>query len=162
MEHITTADAVKFVSPLDNVAATITAHHLLLTQFDLQAASDRITTLAGAQARGAPVGVGAVTSGNPKFFSVPTAHHTLATPREAACGCAGVYTAHAAIELYAEAFDAVVHWIGWRFRGFNKRADLHTPRLQITLCRKVCVPDELRYGDDDSRRRAGMGNLRIE
>jgi len=94
----------------------------------------------------------AATSGNPKFFlgtdSAPHARHT----KEAACGCAGVYTAHAAIELYAEAFDAAGALDRLeRFASFNGADFYGLPRnrLQITLRRKAWrVPDELRYGDD--------------
>jgi dihydroorotase len=94
----------------------------------------------------------AATSGDPKFFlgtdSAPHARHT----KEAACGCAGVYTAHAAIELYAEAFDAVGALDRLeRFASFNGADFYGLPRnrSQITLQRKAWhVPDELRYGGD--------------
>ena len=156
MEHITTGDAVKFVqSASDNVAATITAHHLLLNRNSIFQGGIRphhycLPVLKREEHRRALVR--AATSGNPKFFlgtdSAPHARHT----KEAACGCAGVYTAHAAIELYAEAFDAVGALDRLeRFASFNGADFYALPRnrLQITLCRKVWrVPDELRYGDD--------------
>ena len=110
LEHITTANAVKFVlSAADSVAATITAHHLLLNRNDIFRGGIHphhycLPILKREEHRLALVR--AATSGNPKFFlgtdSAPHARHT----KEAACGCAGIYTAHAAIELYAEAFDA--------------------------------------------------------
>ncbi|HEU0220497.1 MAG TPA: dihydroorotase, partial [Gallionella sp.] len=108
-EHITTRDAVQFVTGApDNIAATITAHHLLYNRnalfsgglcphyFCLPVLKREVHREALGKAAG---------SGNPKFFlgtdSAPHAQHA----KEAACGCAGIYTAHAAIELYAEAFE---------------------------------------------------------
>ena len=156
MEHITTADAVKFVqSASDNVAATITAHHLLLNRNSIFQGGIRphhycLPVLKREEHRLALIR--AATSGNPKFFlgtdSAPHARHT----KEAACGCAGVYTAHAAIELYAEAFDAAGALDRLeRFASFNGADFYGLPRnrLQITLRRKALrVPDELTYGDD--------------
>jgi dihydroorotase len=110
-EHITTARAAEFVMRArDGVAATITPQHLLHNRnaiFEggirphyyclpiLKTEPDREALLAAA------------TSGNPRFFlgtdSAPHAQHT----KENACGCAGMFSAHAGIELYAEAFEAV-------------------------------------------------------
>jgi dihydroorotase len=110
-EHITTHRAAEFVTAArPGVAATITPQHLLHNRnaiFDggirphfyclpiLKTEPDREALLAAA------------TSGNPRFFlgtdSAPHAQHT----KENACGCAGMFSAHAGIELYAEAFDAV-------------------------------------------------------
>ena len=109
-EHITTKDAADFVtSSPNNVAATITAHHLLMNRNDmfkggihphhyclpiLKRETHRLALVAAA------------TSGNPKFFlGTDSAPHAKGS-KEAACGCAGMYTAHAAIEFYAEAFEA--------------------------------------------------------
>jgi dihydroorotase len=92
-----------------NVAATVTAHHLLLNRNALFAGGVRphhycLPVLKREVHRQALLQ--AATSGSPKFFlgtdSAPHARHT----KEAACGCAGCYTAHAGIELYAEAFEA--------------------------------------------------------
>jgi dihydroorotase len=109
-EHITTKDAADFVmSAPNNVAATITAHHLLMNRNDMfkggiQPHHYCLPILKREEHRVALVK--AATSGNPKFFlgtdSAPHAKHT----KEAACGCAGMYTAHTAIELYAVAFEA--------------------------------------------------------
>ena len=109
-EHITTKDAAAFVtSAPSNVAATITAHHLLMNRNDMfkggiQPHHYCLPILKREEHRLALVQ--AATSGNAKFFlgtdSAPHAKHT----KEAACGCAGMYTAHTAIELYAEAFEA--------------------------------------------------------
>ena len=111
VEHITTANAAKFVmAASDNVAATITAHHLLMNRNTLFQGGVRphhycLPVLKREEHRVALVK--AATSGSPKFFlgtdSAPHPKHL----KEHACGCAGMYTAHAGIELYAEAFDAV-------------------------------------------------------
>ncbi|RFC39727.1 MAG: dihydroorotase [Candidatus Nitrotoga sp. CP45] len=108
-EHISTIDATEFVkSAPDNIAATITAHHLLYNRNAmliggihphyyclpvLKREIHRETLLAAA------------TSGNKKFFlGTDSAPHAQPT-KESACGCAGIYTAHTAIELYAEVFE---------------------------------------------------------
>jgi dihydroorotase len=111
MEHITTRQAVEFVSTArDNVVATITAQHLLYNRNALFQGGVRphyycLPILKREEHRQALVQ--AATSGNPKFFlGTDSAPHETST-KETACGCAGCYTAYAAIELYAEAFDAV-------------------------------------------------------
>ncbi|HSD39250.1 MAG TPA: dihydroorotase [Rhodocyclaceae bacterium] len=108
-EHITTAEAAQFVSEAgDNVAATITAHHLLMNRNALFVGGIRphnycLPVLKRETHRAALVA--AAISGNPRFFlGTDSAPHARST-KEAACGCAGCYTANAAIELYAEAFD---------------------------------------------------------
>ncbi|MDP1653040.1 MAG: dihydroorotase [Rhodocyclaceae bacterium] len=110
LEHITTQDGVEFVkSSGANVAATITAHHLLLNRNAIFAGGIRphhycLPVLKREIHRQALVA--AATSGNPKYFlGTDSAPHAQST-KEAACGCAGCYTAHAGIELYAEAFEA--------------------------------------------------------
>jgi dihydroorotase len=110
LEHITTADAVDFVlrAPV-NVAATVTAHHLLLNRNALFLGGMRphhycLPVLKRETHRKALVA--AAVSGNPRFFlGTDSAPHERAT-KETDCGCAGIYTAHAAIELYAEVFEA--------------------------------------------------------
>lgn len=108
-EHITTKEATDFVRTAPpNVAATITAHHLLLNRNAMLAGGIRphyycLPVLKRETHRLALVA--AATSGNPKFFlGTDSAPHTRPT-KETSCGCAGMYTAHAAIELYAEAFE---------------------------------------------------------
>jgi dihydroorotase len=108
-EHITTKNAAQFVAiSSDNIAATITAHHLLFNRNAMLVGGIRphyycLPVLKRETHREALVE--AATSGSKKFFlgtdSAPHAQHT----KENACGCAGCYTAHAAIELYAEAFE---------------------------------------------------------
>ncbi len=110
LEHITTEHAVRFVEQGSaNIAATITAHHLLYNRNDMLVGGIRphlyclpvLKRNAHQQAL-----IRAATSGNPRFFlgtdSAPHPKHD----KESDCGCAGCYTAHAAIELYAEAFAA--------------------------------------------------------
>ncbi len=109
LEHITTRDAVDFVSAgPTNLAATITAHHLLMNRNALFEGGINphhycLPILKRETHRAALLQ--AATSGNPHFFlgtdSAPHPRHA----KESACGCAGIYTAHAAIELYAEAFE---------------------------------------------------------
>ena len=111
MEHITTADAVKFVeSTGPNLAATITAHHLLYNRNDIFRGGICphmycLPILKREEHRQALLA--AATSGNPKFFvGTDSAPHAIeAKESQSSCGCAGIFTAHAAIELYAEAFE---------------------------------------------------------
>ncbi len=111
LEHITTQNAVEFVnSQAGNVAATITPHHLLYNRNDLLAGGVRphfyclpiLKRNSHQQAL-----IKAATSGSAKFFlgtdSAPHEKHL----KETACGCAGIYSSPAAIELYAEVFEAV-------------------------------------------------------
>jgi len=109
MEHITTKEAAEFVAGASSkVAATITAHHLLLDRNAMFAGGIRphlycLPVLKRETHRQALVD--AATSGSPKYFlGTDSAPHARPT-KETACGCAGIYTAHAAIELYAEVFD---------------------------------------------------------
>ncbi len=109
-EHITTKDAAEFVaSAADNIAATLTPQHLLYNRNAMLVGGVRphffcLPILKRETHREALVQ--AATSGSKKFFlgtdSAPHAQHT----KENACGCAGCYSAHNAIELYAEAFEA--------------------------------------------------------
>ena len=109
LEHITTREAVQYVEVTgSNVAATITAHHLLLNRNALFLGGIRphhycLPVLKREMHREALVE--AATSGNPKFFLGTDSAPHARSAKEAACGCAGVYTAHAALELYAAAFE---------------------------------------------------------
>ncbi|MBI4754241.1 MAG: dihydroorotase [Betaproteobacteria bacterium] len=109
-EHITTREAAQFVVEAGpQVAATITAHHLLMNRNAIFAGGLRphhycLPVLKREEHRRALVA--AAVSGNPKFFlGTDSAPHARGA-KETACGCAGCYTAHAGIELYAEAFEA--------------------------------------------------------
>ena len=110
LEHITTEDAAQFVAEAgENVAATITAHHLLMNRNALLVGGMRphnycLPVLKREHHRQALLRAAA--SGNPKYFlGTDSAPHARLT-KEAACGCAGCYTANAAIEHYAEAFES--------------------------------------------------------
>ncbi len=109
MEHITTCEAAEFIKNApDNVAATITAHHLLLNRNAMLAGGIRphhycLPVLKRERHREALIE--AATGGNPKFFAGTDSAPHQRSKKEAACGCAGLYTAHAAIEFYAMAFE---------------------------------------------------------
>lgn len=156
LEHITTTEAVQFVAAAPaRVGATITAHHLLLNRNALFQGGIRphfycLPVLKRERHRQALVE--AAVSGNPKFFlgtdSAPHARHT----KEAACGCAGLYTAHAGIELYAEAFEsagALAQLEG--FASFHGADFYGLPRNRehITLrSAQWDMPEELAFGAD--------------
>ncbi len=110
LEHITTRQAAEFIAVAPaNVAATITPHHLLMNRNAMFTGGLRphhycLPILKREEHRLALVG--AATGGSPKFFlGTDSAPHTRSA-KESACGCAGIYNAHAAIELYAEVFEA--------------------------------------------------------
>ena len=110
MEHISTSAAVEYIisNDDDNLAASITCHHLLYNRNALLVGGIKphfycLPILKRETHRQALIK--AATSGSKKFFlGTDSAPHTLFS-KESACGCAGVYTAHAAVELYAEAFE---------------------------------------------------------
>ena len=110
LEHITTADSVDFVRRAPkNVAATITAHHLLWNRNAMFTGGIRphaycLPVLKREQHRQALVV--AATGDDPRFFLGTDSAPHAKSKKEADCGCAGVYTSHAGIELYAEAFEA--------------------------------------------------------
>ncbi|MBV8466965.1 MAG: dihydroorotase [Burkholderiales bacterium] len=156
-EHITTKQAANFVwSAGENVAATITAHHLLMNRNAIFAGGIRphhycLPVLKREIHREALVEV--ATSGNPKFFlGTDSAPHAQST-KEAACGCAGMYTANNGIELYAEAFESAGALD--RLEGFASR---HGPLFyglpansdSITLVKEATeVPASLHYLPND-------------
>ncbi len=128
LEHITTAEAAAYVTEASGeIAATLTAQHLLLNRnaiFDggIRPHAYCLPVLKRETHRVALVE--AATSGNPRFFlGTDSAPHSRAN-KESGCGHAGVYSAHAAIELYAEAFEAAGALE--RLEGF---ASLHGPRF---------------------------------
>ena len=153
LEHITTREGAEFVQAAgSNVAATITAHHLLLNRNALFVGGIRphnycLPVLKREVHRQALVA--AATSGSPKFFlGTDSAPHAKST-KEAACGCAGCYTANAGIELYAEAFESVgaldklegfASHFGADFYGLPRNADTITLRREPTT-----VPATLDY-----------------
>jgi dihydroorotase len=155
-EHITTRDAAQFVTESSgNVAATVTAHHLLMNRNAMFAGGIRphyycLPVLKREVHRQALLA--AAISGNPKFFLGTDSAPHAKSAKEAACGCAGMYTAHAAIELYAEAFEqagaldkleAFASFYGADFYGLARNES------KITLVRESwTVPENLSFGDD--------------
>ena len=138
LEHITTKDAVDFVSQSkENVAATITAHHLLSNRNHMFIGGIRphyycLPVLKRREPHQEAL-IKAATSGSPKFFlGTDSAPHDK-TQKESACGCAGIFSANAAIELYAEAFDRAgkidklegfASYFGADFYGLARNMDL--------------------------------------
>jgi dihydroorotase len=156
LEHVTTKDAVAFVEEAGvNVAATITAHHLLLNRNAMFSGGIRphaycLPVLKREQHRVALVK--AATGGNPKFFlGTDSAPHGRRT-KEASCGCAGIYTAHSALELYAEAFEQAQALDRLEaFASFHGPDFYRLPRNRdaITLAKQPwTVPAELPFGGD--------------
>ena len=154
-EHITTKDAAQFVAAAGpNLAATITAHHLLYNRNAIFAGGLRphyycLPVLKRETHRQALVA--AATSDSGKFFlGTDSAPHARGA-KETSCGCAGCYTAYAALELYAEAFaEAGAIDRLEAFASFNGADFYRLPRnsgtvtLEAANCR---VPAELAYAD---------------
>ncbi len=155
-EHITTADAVDFVmSSSDYIAATITAHHLLMNRNDMLVGGIKphhycLPVLKRDSHRQALIN--AAISASKKFFMGTDSAPHQQKNKETACGCAGMFTAFAAIELYAEAFDnagaleqleAFSSLNGPLFYGLETNSD------KITLQKETwTVPDFYPFGDD--------------
>ena len=154
LEHVTTRDAVQYVEITGpNIAATITAHHLLMNRNALFLGGIRphhycLPVLKREEHREALVE--AATSGNPKFFLGTDSAPHARSAKEASCGCAGIYTAHAGVELYAIAFEeagaldkleAFASRFGPRFYGLPTNSD------RITLVRESWdVPQSIAFG----------------
>lgn len=156
LEHITTADATNFVKQAnDNVAATITAHHLLYNRNHMLVGGIKphfycLPILKRNTHQKALIE--AATSGSKKFFlGTDSAPHAKGH-KESACGCAGSYTAHAALELYAEVFEqegklanleAFASHNGPDFYGLPRNADT------VTLTKAPwTVPESMPFGSD--------------
>lgn len=158
MEHITTREAAEFVAGAsDNIAATITAHHLLYNRNAIFQGGVRphwycLPVLKRETHREALLA--AAVSGNTRFFlGTDSAPHAKGA-KEAACGCAGCYTAYAAIELYAEAFEQAGALDKLEaFASFNGPDWYGLPRNvgQVTLVKQNwTVPAEYPYISSDS------------
>lgn len=155
-EHITTKDAAEFVaSAPNNVAATITPHHLLMNRNAMFTGGIRphhycLPILKREEHRLALVQ--AATSGSPKFFLGTDSAPHAKSAKEATCGCAGMYSAHAGIELYAEVFEAAnaldkleafASFYGADFYGLPRNID------QITLVKDAwTVTAEIAFADE--------------
>lgn len=157
LEHVTTREGVAFVREAPaHVGATLTAHHLLYNRNAMFKGGIRphlycLPVLKREVHRTALIE--AAISGSPKFFlGTDSAPHARAR-KEAACGCAGMFTAHAAIELYAEAFEeagaldrleAFAAFHGADFYGMPRN------RRRITLVKSSwTVPERYDFGADD-------------
>ena len=112
LEHITTKDAVDFINECEiNIAATITPHHLLANRNHMLVGGIKphfycLPVLKRRSPHQESL-IAAATSGSPRFFlGTDSAPHEK-YQKESSCGCAGIFSANAAIELYAEAFDRV-------------------------------------------------------
>ena len=156
-EHITTRDAAAFVAAAGaNVAATITAHHLLYNRNAIFAGGLRphyycLPVLKREMHRQALLD--AATSGSNKFFlGTDSAPHARST-KETACGCAGCYTAPAALELYAEAFATAGALDRLEaFASFNGPDFYRLPRNSgtVTLVKQAWVmPETFDYAGGD-------------
>lgn len=155
MEHITTKEAALYVAEADRfLGATITAHHLLFNRNAIFTGGIRphyycLPVLKRETHRLALVA--AATGGSPKFFLGTDSAPHPAHLKEHASGCAGCYTAHAAIEMYAEAFDnagaldkleGFASFYGADFYGLPRNAS------QVTLKRESWTPPEsFAYGE---------------
>ena len=156
-EHVTTAAAVEFVrAARPGVAATMTPQHLLMNRNALFEGGIRphhycLPVLK--RERDREVLLAAATGDDPRFFlgtdSAPHARHT----KEAPCGCAGIYSAHAGIELYAEAFDAAGRLDRLEAFASERGADFYgVPRNagRITLERSEwTVQESYPFGGDE-------------
>lgn len=156
LEHITTKEAVDFVlSAPKTLAATITAHHLLLNRNDIFVGGIHphyycLPILKRQQHQEALIA--AATSGNSKFFlGTDSAPHPQ-NQKESACGCAGIYTAHAALEFYAEVFEQAN-----ALEKLEAFSSIHGPNFyrlpvnqaKITLIKKSWqVPSTISFGNE--------------
>ena len=156
LEHITTREAAEFVGGArPGVAATITAHHLLYNRSAMFRGGVRpdlycLPILKRETHRQALVR--AATSGDPRFFLGTDSAPHARSAKHAACGCAGIYTAHAALPLYAEAFEAAgaldrleafASFFGADFYGLARNTD------RIELVRESWqVPAEYDFGGE--------------
>ncbi len=159
LEHITTEEAVAYVGAGGpNLAATITAHHLIINRNAIFAGGIRphlyCLPIAKREKHRRALRR-AATSGNPAFFlGTDSAPHAVPT-KETACGCAGIFTAPAALELYAEVFEeegALDHFEA--FASLNGPDFYHLPvnEGRVTLRRETWTVPE-RIGEGDDRRR---------
>jgi dihydroorotase len=166
-EHVTTAAAVEFVrGARAGVAATITPQHLLMNRNAMFEGGMRphhycLPVLKRERDREALLA--AATSDDPRFFlgtdSAPHARHS----KEAACGCAGIFSAHAGIELYAEAFEAAGRLDRLEAFAAERGADFYgVARNQgcITLVREAWpVPACYPFGADELVPLRGGGTI---
>ena len=154
LEHVTTEEAVAYVEAGANIAATITAHHLQINRNAIFQGGIRphlyCLPIAKRETHRQALRR-AATSGNPAFFlGTDSAPHAIPT-KETACGCAGIFTAASAIELYAEVFEE--EGAVDRLEAFASLNGPHFYRLpvneaRVTLRRETTVvPERIGKGD---------------
>ena len=157
LEHVTTANGIAFVEQSrEGIAGTLTAHHLLLNRNHLLVGGIHphhycLPVLKRESHRQALIA--AATSGNPRFFAGTDSAPHPKSEKESACGCAGIYTAPIAVELYAEVFDTADALN--QLEGFlsHHGADFYRlPRNsgEITL-QRTPRPVDVEFGQDDQR-----------
>lgn len=154
-EHITTREAVEFVKRAPpNVAATVTAHHLLATLDDVIDSHHNKCMPILKEEHHRQALLDAATSSNPKFFAGTDSAPHAKSKKETACGCAGCYTAPHALELYATAFEEregaldcledFVSVFGSQFYG------VEAPMGTMTLHREEwTIPAEVPFGESE-------------
>lgn len=154
-EHITTSDAVDYVAAADSaLAATITPHHLLINRNAIFRGGIRphhYCLPIAKRERHRQALTAAAVAGDSRFFAgTDSAPHSIRA-KESACGCAGIYSAHSALELYAEAFEQAedfTHFEAFMSRHGATYYGLPQNKNSIRLERKVwTVPDSLDYPD---------------
>jgi len=156
LEHITTSEAVQFVeNASSNIAATITPQHLLFNRNHLLVGKIKphlycLPILKRSEHQKALLK--AATSGNPKFFLGTDSAPHAQTQKENACGCAGCFSAHNALEFYAEAFEAVnaldkleafASFYGADFYGLPR----NTKKITLNKVPSI-IPAHLQLGSD--------------
>ena len=155
LEHITTDEAVRYVEDGGpNLAATITAHHLMINRNAIFQGGIRphLYCLPIAKREKHRLALRrAATSGAARFFlGTDSAPHAIAT-KETACGCAGIFTAASALELYAQVFDeegALDRFEAFASLNGPEFYDLPANETRVTLRREECVVPN-RIGDGD-------------
>jgi dihydroorotase len=155
LEHLSTREAAEFIAAAPaHVGATITPQHLLHSRNALFAGGIRphvfCRPLLKRESHRQAL-LGAATGGNAKFFLGTDSAPHARDAKESACGCAGCYTAHAALELYAEAFEAAgaldkleafASFHGADFYGLPRNRDTVTLRREPWV-----VPSEYAFGE---------------
>ena len=156
LEHITTCEAVEFIKQSNyKTAATITAHHLLFNRNALFAGGIRphyycLPVLKRKKHQDALIA--AATSGDPQFFLGTDSAPHQRQRKESACGCAGSYTAHAAMEFYADVFEknnsldkleGFASQYGAAFYGLPENTGTISLKRETWNC-----PSEYEFGDD--------------
>jgi len=155
-EHITTADAVDYVlEESEFTAATITPHHLLINRNAMLVGGIQphhyCLPVAKRETHRQALVKAATSTSNKYFAGTDSAPHAKLT-KESACGCAGIYSAYCAVELYAEAFERAADFSNFEaFMSLNGprfyKLDVNRDSIQLEKTRWT-VPDSIDYVDD--------------